>query len=92
MKLEFSLTDFEKSNQTTNSIKVRPVAGEVFHADGQTDTKKQIISFNYAPRSVKVDKMLLNIPTLQAHSNIFIAIIRTYTRRTVSIRENKTAK
>ena len=31
------LTDFEKNNKISNFMKIRPVAAELFHAEGQTD-------------------------------------------------------
>jgi len=36
MKLEFYNQIFEKSSKS-NSMKIRPVGAELFHADGQTD-------------------------------------------------------
>jgi hypothetical protein len=38
MKLEYSLQIFEKKSQISNSMKIRPLGAEFFHADGQTDT------------------------------------------------------
>ena len=33
-------TDFQKNNQVSNFMKIRPVEAEVFHADGQKDTDR----------------------------------------------------
>jgi len=37
MKLESSQHIFEKNTQIPNFMKIRPVAAELFHADGRTD-------------------------------------------------------
>ena len=42
-------TDFRKILKTSNSMKIRPVGAELFHADGQTDMTKLIVAFrNFA--------------------------------------------
>ena len=37
IKLEFARQDFEKRSKTSNFMKLRQVAAELFHADGPTD-------------------------------------------------------
>jgi len=37
MKFEFSRQIFSKNTEISNLIKMRPVAAQLFHADGQTD-------------------------------------------------------
>jgi len=57
MKLEFSWQIFEIT-QISNFMKIRPVAAKLFHADGQTDKTKLIVTFgNFAnvPKKVKVN-------------------------------------
>jgi len=49
MKLEFSVQIFGKNTEMLNLIKIYPVAAELFHADGQTDTTKLKVAFrNFA--------------------------------------------
>jgi hypothetical protein len=49
MKLEFSVQIFEINTEIINLINIYPVAAELFHADGQTDTTKLIVAFrNFA--------------------------------------------
>jgi hypothetical protein len=45
MKLGLSRQIFEKT-WMSNFIKIRPVKGELFHADGQTDLTKLIVAFH----------------------------------------------
>ena len=44
MKLEF-VDRFSKKSQISNFIKIRVVEAELFHAEGQTDMTKVIVSF-----------------------------------------------
>jgi hypothetical protein len=44
MKLEYSRQIFEKKAQTLNFTKIRPVAAELFHANGQTNVTKPIVN------------------------------------------------
>jgi len=37
MKLEFFFEMFSKNTKTSNFLNIRPVAAELFHADGQMD-------------------------------------------------------
>jgi hypothetical protein len=48
MKLEFSRQIFEKNTQ-----KIRPVATELFHADGQKDVTNLIVAFRNFAKSPK---------------------------------------
>jgi hypothetical protein len=43
--LKFSRQIFKKKTETLNFIKIRPVGTDLFHADGQTDTRKVIVVF-----------------------------------------------
>ena len=45
MKLEFSLSRFSKNTQMSNFMNMRPVAGELFRADGRTDMTRLIVAF-----------------------------------------------
>jgi len=45
MKLGFSRHVFKKRSYIKNFAKFAPVGGELFHADGQTDMRKIIVSF-----------------------------------------------
>jgi hypothetical protein len=61
MKIEVSEHIFEKA-QISDFIKIRPVAAELFHADGRTETDvtKLIVTFrNYA----NTPKMAINCAT-----------------------------
>jgi hypothetical protein len=54
MKLEFCW--FSKNTQTSNSMKIRPVGSELFHADRRTEMTKIIVAFrNFAnaPKKIK---------------------------------------
>jgi len=43
------LERFSKNSQISNFMKIRPVGGELFHADGRTDMTKLIVAFlNFA--------------------------------------------
>jgi hypothetical protein len=44
-------TDFRKIHKISNSSKIRPVGAELFHADGQTDTKLMVPFRNFANAS-----------------------------------------
>jgi hypothetical protein len=49
MKLYASRQIFEKFSKTSNFIKIRTVAAELFHVDERTDTTKLIVAFrNFA--------------------------------------------
>jgi hypothetical protein len=39
-------TDFSENAQLSNFMKIRPVGGELFHADGRTDMTKLIVTFH----------------------------------------------
>ena len=45
---------FSKNIQISNFMKIRPVGNELFHADGQTDMTKLIVTFcNFANSLLK---------------------------------------
>jgi hypothetical protein len=47
-------TDFIKSAQLSNLMKIRPVGDELFHTDGRTDETHLIIAFhNFANKTNK---------------------------------------
>jgi hypothetical protein len=49
IKLEFSRGTLKNTHTISNFMKIRPVGAELFHADGQTDTTKLIVTFrNFA--------------------------------------------
>jgi hypothetical protein len=37
VKVRIPSTDFRKNNEISNFLKIRPVAAQLFYADGQTD-------------------------------------------------------
>jgi hypothetical protein len=48
----FFLERFSKNPQISNFMKIRPVAAQLFHADGRTDMTKLIVAFrNFAKAS-----------------------------------------
>ena len=60
-KLEFSRKILEKNNQMSNFMKIRPVAAELFHADGRTDKAQLTVAFrNFA-----------NVPKMARIVNIY---------------------
>jgi len=52
-KVEFSEWILEKNTQI-NSIKLRPMGAEFFHADGQTDMTKPVVAFRNFANSWKM--------------------------------------
>ena len=49
MNNEFFPIDLSKNTQISKFMKIRPVGAELFHADGQTDVAKVIVTFrNFA--------------------------------------------
>ena len=48
MNLNFSHS-FSNDAQILNFMKIRPVGGELVHADSRTDTKKQLVTFRNFP-------------------------------------------
>jgi hypothetical protein len=56
MKLEFSRQIFEKS-RTSIFMKICPAGPEIFHADGQTDTTKLIVTFRHFANAISKSKM-----------------------------------
>jgi len=47
MTLGIFSTDFREVLKISNSVKIRPVAGELFHADGRTDRQEKSIKVFY---------------------------------------------
>jgi hypothetical protein len=47
MKLEFSGHISEKNTEISNSMKIRPVGPETFHAKGQTDRETELEKDRY---------------------------------------------
>jgi hypothetical protein len=45
MKLVLSQKNFLQNTQISNFMKIRPVGGELFHADGQTEITKLTVAF-----------------------------------------------
>jgi hypothetical protein len=45
MKIKLLLDRFWKNSQPSNSMKIRPVGAELFHADRQTDIRMLILAF-----------------------------------------------
>ena len=43
MSLEVTPTDFSKNSQVSNSIKIRPVRADLFHASGLTDRHNEVV-------------------------------------------------
>jgi len=41
MELEFSSSDFQKNTLIQNFTKIRPMGAELFHAEGQTERKRE---------------------------------------------------
>ena len=39
------LSTFSKTTQISNFMKIRPVGAELFHADGQTDSPKNVLIY-----------------------------------------------
>ena len=53
MKLDF-IDSFSKNIQISNFVKIRPLAAELFNADGRTDLTKLIVAFrNFAKSASK---------------------------------------
>ena len=52
-KFEF-FDRFSKNTQISNFMKIRPVGGELFHADGQIDMTKVIVVFRNFANAPKV--------------------------------------
>ena len=68
MKFSFFSTDFRKTAPISDFMKIRPVGAELFHADGQTDMTRLIISshnFANAPKNEEFEYNLQygNCPT-----------------------------
>ena len=53
MRLEFSRQIFRKNTQVSNSLRIRALATELFHAYGQTDMMKLIVAFRSFANSPK---------------------------------------
>ena len=52
---------FEKNTQISNFMKIRPVAAELFHADGQTDRHGEVnIRFSQFCKATKKKKGMLS--------------------------------
>ena len=45
IKLDFIFNRFSKKSQISNLIKIRPVEGDVFHADRRKDIMKLTVAF-----------------------------------------------
>jgi hypothetical protein len=59
MKIEFSRQIIRKNPEISNSMKIHPVATELFPADGRTDKKKLTVASRYlaaAPKNPKGTK------------------------------------
>ena len=56
MKLEFCTDIFSKSTKMPNSVEIRPVGTELFHADGLTDMTKLIVAFTIFLKNEFYDK------------------------------------
>jgi len=58
-------------------MKIRPVAAELFHADGQTDTTKIIVAFRYLSTCLKMEMLCGQTTTKQEElSVLFMRFIR----------------
>ena len=58
---------FSKNTQIPNFMKIRPVAAELFHPDGQTDMTKPTVafrSFTNAPKNCQMSRDQLVITSL----------------------------
>jgi hypothetical protein len=74
MKIKFSRQIFEKKFQISNFIRIRPVAAELLHADGEADMMMLTVAFcNFAnaPKNV--------VRTSRKTPNAFIRAIRFLT-------------
>jgi len=74
----FFSTDFSKKKiQISILMKIRPVAAELFHADGQTDTTKIIVAFRYLSTCLKMEMLCGQTTTKQEElSVLFMRFIR----------------
>ena len=55
-------TGFYKNPQISNFVNIRPVGTELFHADGQTDMTKLIVTFRNFANAYKM-YILCNLPS-----------------------------
>jgi len=96
MKLEYSSKIFEKNAQVSNSMKIRPVGDEPFHADGQTEgltdiTKRKVAFRNFVngPKDWGTERryMLAHVTVSQQRNHyrrVSLHITTSYKHRRVS--------
>ena len=69
IKLEFP-GQIKKNIQLSNFMKIRPVGGELFHADGQTDMTKLIVAFRNFANAPKIEHLTKG-SVIHAHTHVY---------------------